>query len=85
MKSLKLIIAVATLLLLAACSKVNMDNYNKIEAGMSLTEVKALIGDPTSCSEALGIKSCHWGDETRRINVNFINDKVVVSTAENLP
>ena len=72
-------------LLLGGCSKLNMENYNKIETGMTFDEVKAILGDPASCSEALGIKHCQWGDEKRSVQISFIANKVAVTAAENLP
>jgi len=71
-------------LMLAACSRVTADNYAKIKLGMSFDEVKAVLGGPDRCSDVLGAKSCIWGDDTRYIRVNFIGEKVVIFTAENL-
>jgi len=71
-------------LMLAACTRVTADNYAKIKIGMSFDEVKAVLGGPDRCSDVLGAKSCIWGDESRFIRVNFIGEKVVIFTAENL-
>ena len=52
-----------SLLTLAACSKVNQENYAKLSAGMSQSEVEALLGNPSACSGAVGLASCTWGDD----------------------
>lgn len=74
----------AAMLLLAGCSKLNMENYNKIKTGMRYDEVTQLLGKPDTCSETLGVKSCQWGDEQSHAQVNFVNDQVLLSYAHNL-
>lgn len=69
---------------LAACSKLNLENYGKLKAGMGFDEVKALLGDPSQCSEALVIKGCQWGDDKKNIKVNFVAEKAVLFSAHNL-
>jgi hypothetical protein len=76
--------AVALLCLLVACTRLTADNYAKLRLGMTYEETTSLLGSPTKCSDALGAKSCMWGDEARNIKVNFIADKVVLYTGENL-
>lgn len=71
-------------LLAAACSKLTVENYDKLKVGMSYDEVKNILGAPERCSEMLGVKSCTWGDDKRHINVNFVGDQVVIFTAENI-
>jgi hypothetical protein len=79
------ILAVVTLALaLTACSKVTHENYQKIKAGMTFDEVKGILGNPDKCSDALGMKSCVWGDEKRHITVGFLGDKVALTAAENI-
>lgn len=71
--------------LLAACgSKVSLENYNKLKVGQSYDEVKQILGDPARCDEALGVRTCVWGDEQRGISVNFAAGKVMLHTAKNL-
>lgn len=70
--------------LLAACGKLTVENYDKLKVGMPYTEVKQLLGAPEGCSDVLGVKSCTWGDEKRHITVNFIGDQVVIFNAENI-
>ncbi len=75
---------VATLALTACIDRVNLENYNKLKVGQSYDEVKQIIGDPARCDEALGIRTCVWGDEKRGIDVNFVSNKVLLLTARNL-
>ena len=71
-------------LLLAACSPLSVENYNKLKTGMSYEEVKKLLGAPAKCNDILGVKQCTWGDDKRHIDVNFIADQVLIFTAENI-
>lgn len=70
--------AVATLLLLAGCSKLTNENYKKLAAGMEYDAVVAVIGTPDNCSETLGVKSCVWGDDSKNIKVKFVADKATL-------
>jgi len=45
---------------------------------MAYSEVNALLGNPDSCTESIGVKICIWGDETKNIKVNFFGDQIVV-------
>lgn len=74
----------ALLLSAAGCSPLTAANYEKLKIGMSYTEVKALLGDPTKCSDLLGAKHCVWGDERKNVTVNFVADQVILFSAENL-
>ena len=70
--------------LLAACSKVNQENYAKLKTGMTKAEVEALIGEPTECAGAIGLTSCTWGDEKAFISVQFAADKVMLFSGQGL-
>lgn len=83
-KTLHRAAAAAFALLLVACNRVTAENYARIKVGMTFDEVKAVLGGPDRCSDVLGAKSCVWGDESRYIRVNFIGEKTVIFTAENL-
>lgn len=82
--AMRTMILVIALLTLAACSKVNQDNYSKLSAGMTKAEVESLLGSPTECSGAVGLSSCTWGDEKAGISVQFAADKVVVYSGNGL-
>ena len=72
-------------LVLAACgSKISLENYGKLRTGQSYDEVKQILGDPARCDEALGIRTCVWGDEQRGIIVNFVAGQVMLLSAKNL-
>lgn len=69
----------ATLVFLASCSKLTKQNYDQLELGMGLDEVKALIGEPNNCSETLGTQSCIWGEEEGTfIKVSFVADNATL-------
>lgn len=72
-------------LLLNACGHtVSLENYNKLQIGQSYDEVKQFIGEPARCDEALGVRSCVWGDDQRGISVSFVAGKVLLMSARNL-
>jgi len=85
-KTLRRIAAIAvSALALAACgNSLSVENYNKLKVGQSYDEVKKIIGDPARCDEALGIRSCVWGNEQRGISVNFVAGQVLLLSATNL-
>ena len=82
--SLRNLAILAACVLLAACSKINQDNYSKLKAGMPKSEVESLLGSPTECSGAIGLTSCTWGDEKTFISVQFAGDKVMMFSGQGL-
>lgn len=85
MRHLPRTLALVTLsLVLAACSKVTVENYNKLEPGMPYAKVQELLGKPTRCNDILTVKNCVWGDDKSNINVSFVADQVVLFTSENI-
>ncbi len=76
--------AFALLLLVVACgSKVSEENYAKIKNGMTLEEVKDVLGDPTETPAAIGIGGMSagayvWKDGDKTITVTMTNDKVTL-------
>lgn len=77
-------LTMSLLLLMLGCSKLTLENYNKISAGMTYEEVTQLIGSPDQCDDVLGVRSCEWGDETRSVNVSFLGGKVILFSSSNL-
>lgn len=76
---------IVALMLFAGCSKVNQENYDKIEIGMSYDEVVAILGEPAVCEKAiLGTQSCDWGKDARLISLKFVVDNVVFRSAKGL-
>jgi hypothetical protein len=82
--SLRSLALLSFCVLLAACSKVNQENYSKLSAGMPKAEVESLLGSPTECSGALGMSSCTWGDQKSFISVQYAGDKVVLFSGQGL-
>lgn len=80
----KRVVALLACCLLAACSKVNQENYAKLKAGMSKAEVESLLGAPGECAGALGMSSCTWGDEKSFISVQYAGDKVLMFSGKGL-
>lgn len=70
--------------LLMGCSKLTIENYDKLETGLAYEKVVDILGSPAACDEILGIKSCRWGDEKQKIIVNFVGGKVILTSAENI-
>jgi len=83
MKSVRYALA-AVLTLAAGCSKLTLENYDRIKVGMSFAEVKQILGDPVKCDEVVGVRSCVWGDGARQVNVSLAADRVVVHSAKGL-
>ena len=80
----KRVVALLACCLLAACSKVNQENYAKLKAGMSKDEVESLLGAPGECAGALGMSSCTWGDDKSFISVQYAGDKVMMCSGKGL-
>lgn len=72
------------LLAVLGCSKLTLENYNRIAVGMSYDEVVELIGAPKTCDDVLSVRSCTWGDETRSVKVNFLAGEVLLYSSANL-
>ncbi len=76
--------ALALSFLLLGCNKLTVENYDKLKSGLTYEEVVSILGSPAACDEVLGIKSCRWGDDKRKIIVNFVSGKVILTSAENI-
>nr|NJM03762.1 DUF3862 domain-containing protein [Desulfobacula sp.] len=70
--------------ILAGCSKVNRENYDRIKVGMEYQQVTELIGNPDKCDAALGMKNCIWGTESKNITIQFVAEKVVLPSMKGL-
>ena len=79
-----LLALLTTQLFTAGCSKVTKESYDKLEMGMEYSEVSALLGNPDSCTESMGAKSCTWGNEAKNIKVNFLADKTMVFSSTDI-
>lgn len=81
---LRLIAGLLLLVMLLGCSKLTQENYSKIKTGMEYAEVVRILGKPDTCSDVLFAKNCVWGNEQKNITVNFVADKVILSTSKNI-
>jgi hypothetical protein len=78
---LKLTLAVALSAFLFGCaSKINQANYDKIENGMTMEQVEAILGKATEAKTAgigpLSGTSAAWSSDTVTISIKFVNGKV---------
>jgi hypothetical protein len=67
---------------LAACSSpINQENFEKIQTGMTMTQVTAILGEPTESSSVdVAVFSgtvSKWKKGDVTITVQFVNGKVV--------
>lgn len=81
---LRMILVLACLALVFGCSKLTMENYQKIEVGLEYPAVVEILGKPDNCSEALFVRNCIWGNEKKNITVSFLNNQVILLTSTNL-
>lgn len=82
--SLRSLALLSLCVFLAACSKINQENYSKLTSGMTKAQVEQLLGAPTECSGALGMSSCTWGDEKSFISIQFAADQVLMYSGQGL-
>ena len=75
---MKNLLIIAATLSLAACSKVRLENYEKIEVGMDKAEVEAILGSADNCVEKTLHTNCVWGDESKNIEITLVSDKVTI-------
>ena len=76
----KTLVAVLSALVLAACSKVNQENFLKIQDGMSEEAVISILGRPTESNSVnvLGVSgtASRWVAGNTVITVRFVNGQV---------
>jgi len=85
-------VVVCLLLIVVGCSRVTQGNYEKIETGMTVSQVESILGEgteETSVGGAIGELSgsaevLSWGSETKSITVTFVNGKVVAKAQKGL-
>ena len=78
------VLLLGLVLTLFGCSRLTLENYDKITVGMSYDEVTRLIGTPDQCDDVMGVRSCRWGDEKRSVHVNFVAGQVLLFSSSNL-
>lgn len=77
-------LVMCVLFALSGCSKLTLENYNKISVGMEYDAVVELIGPPEKCDDVLGVRSCQWGDEARSVQVNFVAGQALIFSSRNI-
>jgi hypothetical protein len=79
--------ALVLVLFLTACSKLTEDNLQKIHNGMTTSDVKAILGEPTGSQTgtALGIISGTtyvYHTDTSDVKITFVNDQVIATEGD---
>jgi SmpA/OmlA family protein len=82
-----ILLTVAALVLVTACSRLTEDNLQKVHNGMTTDEVKAILGEPTSSQtgSALGIVSGTtylYHTSTSDVKITFVDDKVIATEGD---
>jgi hypothetical protein len=80
----KTLLLIPICLLLFACSKVTQGNFDKIKPNMSVSEVTAILGEPTS-SDSINVAGISgtattWKSNNAEIDIQFVNDKVIAKS-----
>jgi hypothetical protein len=81
---LRTLVAMGLMVALLGCSKITLENYDRISVGMTYDEVIRLIGPPEKCDDLMGVRNCLWGDESHSINVSFVAGQVLLFSSHNL-
>lgn len=81
---IRLLILSVLALALLGCTRLTVENYNKLAVGMPYDEVVELIGKPDRCDDLMGLRSCMWGNEIRSVKVSFAGGKVLLFASNNL-
>jgi hypothetical protein len=76
-------VAMVFFLGLMACSgaKITQENFDKIKTGMTMAEVKAILGEPADSSSidvaVISGGAAMWKGNGITINIQFMNGKVI--------
>lgn len=88
-RSIQRATSVACLLLLLAatgCTRLTQENFNKVQTGMTYEEVVTILGEPSDNQSIgagpLSASSITWEDDSARVNIKFLNNKVQVKAFE---
>jgi hypothetical protein len=84
MKNFSIIASILVMLTVSGCSKLTEANYAKLKPGMSYDEVTQVIGRAEQCSETIGLKHCVWGNAEQSISADFLADKALVFSSNNI-
>ena len=73
-------------LLFGCGSKVSQENFDKIKTGMTLEEVRTILGEPAETSSVglgpISGTSATWKNKNAKIAIQFVNGKVTLKTFE---
>ena len=75
---------IAVTLSLAACSKINIENYEKVKIGMDKADVETILGSADNCVEKTLHTNCVWGDEGKNIEITLVSNKVTLYSKHGL-
>jgi hypothetical protein len=71
-------------LMVAACSRINQENFARIEQGMPEQQVIGILGTPTESNsvDVLGVSgtASRWVGSDAQITVRFVNGKVALKS-----
>ncbi|MDL5047498.1 hypothetical protein QQ054_15895 [Oscillatoria amoena NRMC-F 0135] len=80
----KILALCAVLTVVAACSKLSPENFEKVKTGMSTAEVKAIMGAPSDIKtgDILGVGTTTWIYKSGRKSAefNFMNDALMTKS-----
>lgn len=79
---IKFIFIILFSFMLFACAKISAENFEKIQTGMSMQQVVAILGEPTAVESfnfsGLSGTAATWKSGDTTIVVQFFNDKVQI-------
>ena len=88
-RSMQKAASVACLLLLLTalgCTRLTQENFNKVQTGMTYEEVVTILGEPSDNQSVgagpLSASSITWEDDSARVNIKFLNNKVQLKAFE---
>ena len=81
LRAVVLVMVICMSLVSCSGSKISQENFEKIQTGMSMTQVTAILGEPTESSSVdVAVFSgtvSKWKAEGITITIQFVNGKVV--------
>lgn len=81
---MRVVLAGAMLVIIAACSPVTADNYAKVKAGMTREEVYAILGKPDEVAGGdigpISMSGETWKGRKQTVKITFGGDKVVLKS-----
>lgn len=85
---LRTVLLTSCCIALLACSKLSQTNFDKIKNDMTMKQVIAILGEPTSAESVniMGISgtSAVWKDSQVEIDIQFLNERVAVKAFSRL-